>query len=307
MRLKTLLVAVIAVLAAMVAYTEAVAYLAQGVPSIDVPGAVIEVPYYPMYGFHTKDALRKLKAAYDPLEVSTIASSLIERASREAWYPIVNVSCTEASPGSLVFVKIHASQPTKIAVVSSNGAVCFIAFEALLPLLKLGVPFVGVYEGVGRVEALALPGSYVAGVISNGKACFTVYRIVELRSSLGVALWAVYSFVKTEIKYLPVTPATVEKPIVTIKRGYGDCGDIAAVEASMLEALGFDAALAAADTNGDMVPDHALCLVRLPKGFNIYEAPQPWITVINGERWLVLDPLYDKPQYVILGYVNVGR
>ena len=79
-------------------------------------------------------------------------------------------------------------------------------------------------------------------------------------------IWQINNWVHYNISYVsdPVNSEYFATASETLVTRAGDCDDIATLTASMLEAVGLDAALAFVDANGDGIEDHLSCIVYYP-------------------------------------------
>ncbi len=115
---------------------------------------------------------------------------------------------------------------------------------------------------------------------------------------------AIYQFVRDDINYVsdPKGVEYVQSPEETLKVRGGDCEDKAILCASLLMAVGFEAALVFADVDADGAADHtysAVYIERAPEFYKFFpHKPLPGGRDLH--HWIPLDPSTQDAEFGII-------
>jgi hypothetical protein len=118
----------------------------------------------------------------------------------------------------------------------------------------------------------------------------------------------IYEYVRDEIHYMrdPVPFEDIQSPEITLRRLSGDCDDQAILLCSLLLAIGFEAALLFADTDGDNFADHVYCAVYIPEAPELYK---PFANKKIGGKdlhdWIPLDPTSEDLDFGVITFDNL--
>jgi hypothetical protein len=117
-----------------------------------------------------------------------------------------------------------------------------------------------------------------------------------------------YYWVEKNIKYRYDSkdpypgPDYWQSPLETLSQRAGDCEDMAILECAFYRYFGYEAYIAAVNTQG-ATPDHAICIVAIsnPKKFASWLGKVNYYT-INGKYYLLVDNAYSNN----FGYLTTG-
>jgi transglutaminase-like putative cysteine protease len=132
-------------------------------------------------------------------------------------------------------------------------------------------------------------------------------------------IWIVNAWAAKNIRYVrDPNFELVQRPEETLRLRAGDCDDVAALMASMYEALGLKTRFALVDTDGDGRADHVACLVHYSGAAKSFLDGEGAIALLAGLRsklpskytvtyledreggaWIIADPLFSASDYCV--------
>jgi hypothetical protein len=179
----------------------------------------------------------------------------------------VELSMIEAEQGSME-AKLEETQADLVMVadsLSEKEAELATARAELLELQAGHSRLQSEYVGLEN-ELRGEWAESIRGITLNSLDWFrTEYRAPEYRDidDPVYKITAIYYYLADRIQYLedPHGMEHFQAPLETHRLEKGDCDDIAILMSAMYEAVGLDAAISSADTDGDQEADHARCIV----------------------------------------------